>query len=326
MGADRWTTEEFLTGATTWVTSVAERAGVVLTGERDQPHARAWSSAVRFGTDEGPWWFKVNGPGTRHEGMLVDRVGRVVPDLVPDVLAVDPGRGWYLMRDAGPVLRVAAPPERLWGRWATVLATYAEAQVRLADHTDALLATGLDDLGPLRLPDRLAGMVEDLASLPEERGGLSKQDAARLRAHLPTYAGWCEELAGSGVPVSLDHSDLHSANVCLGPSGVTVIDWGDASLAHPFTTLLSTLGSVAHHAGTDLDDPRVVGVRDAYLARFSDRGSASDRARWVWLARRTGCLGRALSYVRALEGEPESAMAALDWPVRDWLLRSLGEG
>ena len=102
-----------------------------------------------------------------------------------------------------------------------------------------------------------------------------------------------------------------------------VIDWGDSVWSHPFATLLATLNSVAFHAGTEVTDPRVRRVRDAYLEVYADHGSAADRERWVRLARRTGCVTKALSYVRAFEGEPLSAEAAEDWPVRAWLLESL---
>ena len=38
--------------------------GIRLTGEWAQPHARVWSSTIRFETTEGRVWFKVNANGT----------------------------------------------------------------------------------------------------------------------------------------------------------------------------------------------------------------------------------------------------------------------
>lgn len=130
-------------------------------------------------------------------------------------------------------------------------------------------------------------------------------------------------LAASGVPPSLHHDDLHSSNVCVTNGSVRVVDWGDASVMHPFGTMLATLNSIAWHAGTTVDDPRVEQVRDAYLDRFDGHGSPEDRAHWVTPARRTGCVSKAITYVHALEGEPVSAHQALDRPVRGWLLELL---
>jgi hypothetical protein len=46
----------------------------------------------------------------------------------------------------------------------------------------------------------------------------------------------------------------------------------------------------------------------------------------VSLARRTGCVSRALSYRRALQGEPISTHRDADFPVRGWLLELLEAG
>ena len=162
---------------------------------------------------------------------------------------------------------------------------------------------------------------------PSLEGGLTEDEARRLEAVRPEHADWCAELDASGIACSVNHDDLHSDNVCV-PSGTDVegarvIDWGDAVWSHPFGTLLATLNSIAFHAGTEVTDPRVRRVRDAYLEVYAEHGSAPERERWVRLARRTGCVTKALSYVRAFEGEPESAAAGEDWPVRGWLLESL---
>ena len=325
MPVEQWTSPEFLDDVTAWVDREASGAGLALTGEREQPHARPWSSAIRYGSDAGPLWFKVNGPGTAHESALVTVLASVVPELGPELVAADPARGWMLMRDAGPVLRSVAEPDQLWDRWAELLRRYAAAQLALADHVDELLATGVEHLAPARMPTRLAELVDKLSGMPTDHGGLTGAQVGELTALLPSYERWCEELAASRVPVSVNHDDLHSSNVCVGGHGTRIIDWGDASVMHPFGTMLATLNSIAWHAGTEVDDPRVARVRDAYLEPFGTRGTQEDRVRWVGLARRTGCLSRSLSYVHALEGEPPSAHEELDWPVRGWLLDLLEE-
>ncbi len=324
MPVELWTSSDFLDDVTGWVEGRAAAAGITLTGEREQPHARPWSSAVRFGSDAGSLWFKVNGPGTAHESALVAVLADVVPELGPEPIATDRGRGWLLMRDAGPVLRSLAEPDQLWDRWAQLLQQYAAAQLELADHVEALLGTGLEQLTPSAMPGRLEGLIDELDETPVEEGGLTTTEAGRLRAVLPQFEEWCAELAASGIPPSLNHDDLHSSNVCVLGSTMRVIDWGDASVMHPFGTMLATLNSIAWHAATTVDDPRVEGVRDAYLTAFDGHGSHADRLRWVEAARRTGCLSKALTYVHALEGESAEAHRELEWPVRGWLLELLG--
>lgn len=305
-----------------WVTEQAVRAGLPEPTSWTQPHDRPWSTALRFECGDEVLWAKANGPGTAYEPPLLQVLADVVPDLAPELVAVDVERRWTLMRDAGVVLRSTADADQLWEPWAEVVQEYAAAQLALAAHLDRLLATGVEDLRPATLPGRLAELVEALAARPEADGGLSPEDAAALRATAGEHAGWCEELAASGVPSSVNHDDLHSHNVCVRQGRRRVIDWGDTSLMHPFCTMLATMNSLAWHARVDLHDPRVERVRDAYLEVFGAHGTAEERRHWVVLSRRVGCLSKALAYVRAL-GDDLQAQAELEWPVRAWLLGTL---
>lgn len=320
-----WSGEAFLTDVTGWVEDVAADAGIALTGEREQPHLRSWSSAIRFGSEGGDLWFKVNGHGTRHEAGLLGVLAQLEPGLVPAVLAVDRGRAWTLMRDAGPVLRSVADPEGQWEIWPAVLGRYAEAQLRLADQPEAVLGTGVVLATPEVLPDRLRALVEELVALPPDQGGITPEERTRLVGLFPEYDDWCAELSAAGVPSSLQHDDLHSGNVCWGGSrdSARIIDWGDASWGFPLATMLVTLNSLAWSAGCEDDDPRVLGVRDSYLEHFTSYADRSELVRYTDRARRTGCVARALSWRAALEGQPVAAHRDYDFPVRAWLLELL---
>jgi aminoglycoside phosphotransferase (APT) family kinase protein len=325
MPVDLWTSPSFVEEATAWSAGAAAERGLTLTGEWEQPHARPWSSAIRLESDGGRLWFKVNGPGTAHEAALTGALDAAVPGLVPEVLALDTGRGWSLMRDAGPVRRTVAGPDRLWEQWHTVITAYARAQRTLADHLDALRASGVHEVSPATLPQQARDVLAHLTARPIDAGGLDSEQADRLAALMPTYDAWCAELAASGVAWSINHDDLHSGNICWNGDGPRIIDWGDAVIGHPFGTLQGTTNSIAWSAGLAKDDPQVLAVRDAYLDEFADVGCRDDRERWTLLARRTGYVSRALSYVRAFEGEDDAAQAETDWPVRAWFLELLQE-
>ena len=327
-----WTGEAFHDEVRAWSTDRLAEHRLSPTGEWEQPHARPWSSAIRIGTDAGPVWFKVNGPGTRHEAALVRLVDECVPGLVPEVLAVDQDRGWSLSRDGGPVLRSVLSPEDCWPVWEGLVARYAAAQRTLAGERERALAVGVEDVSPAATPALARLVLTELSSLPADQGGLTAQEGDRLEAVLPDLEAWCAELAASGVPDSVQHDDLHSANVCWTGSVATarIIDWGDAVWATPLATMLGTLNSIAFHAGVyDGDHPRwtpeVLRVRDAYLEVYDDLVDRATLRRLLVLARRTGCVTKALSYRRALRGEPLETHADWEFPVREWLLGLLDE-
>lgn len=324
MPVDLWSSDAFVEEARSWVAEQVGPLGLRLTGEWEQPHCRPWSSAIRFESDGGRLWFKVNGPGIRYEAALVDLLSRVVPDLVPTLLADDTERGWTLTRDAGPVMRTVAPPQQLWERWEAIVVRYAEAQILLADHRRSMLEVGVPEVSPATLPGQARAVLAELAGLTPEDGGLTRDEVASLEELLPEYDAWCEALDHSGVPDTVQHDDLHSANICWNGSAGTarIIDWGDASVGCPLATMLCTLNSIAFHADLDIDDPQVLRVRDAYLEPFTAFATRSELVEQVTLARRTGAVGRALSYQHAFDGEPHAAEAELDWPVRGWLLET----
>ena len=329
-----WSSPAFVDEARAWVEDASAALGLKLTGEWEQPHCRPWSSAIRFETTGGRLWFKVNGPGTRFEPGLVALLGRLCPGLVPDVLATDPIRGWSLTRDAGPLLRSLVPADGLLPHWEALMPRYAEAQLGLAAHRDELLATGAREVSPSTSPAQARALLDELGGQPPEQGGLTAEQAALVEARLPEYDAWCAELAAAPVPDTIQHDDLHSANVCWPGQAVDgadeaasarIIDWGDASVGSPLGAMLVTLNSIAYHLGVFredgvIDDPRVLRVRDAYLEPFTTLAPRAELRRLVDLVRRTGCLTRALSYRAALTGEPVSAHEEHEFPVRNWFL------
>ena len=334
-GMDRvelWTSAAFLHDAREWVADRLRPHGIALTGDWDQPHARVWSSAIRFETTDGRVWFKVNGPGTSYEPALVRLIDEQVPGLVPEVLAVQREMSWSLSRDGGPTLRTLGPPERLWPAWEALVVRYADAQVAMSRHRDAVLATGVPEVSPATIPMQARTLLEGLAAVPVESGGLSREEAEELTVLLPRLDAWCAELAASGVPDTVQHDDLHSNNVCWTGSVRTarIIDWGDTTWGSPLGTMLATMNSIAYHAGLyveggPIDAPEVLRVRDAYLQPFTAYADRADLVRYVDLARRTGCVGKALSYQKALAGAPVSVHAEYQFPAREWFLGLMEE-
>jgi Phosphotransferase enzyme family len=332
-----WTSSAFVAEALAWVAAQLARRGSRLTGEWEQPHVRVWSSTIRFETTEGRVWFKVNGSGTAYEAPLVALLDELRPGLAPEVLAHDDTRAWSLTRDGGPVLRSIAGPDASWGYWEQLLPRYAEAQLALAEHRLRLLATGIPNRDPAQLPVEYRRLLDELAARPTEDGGLTREEASALEGLLPVYDEWCAELAASPVPDSLQHDDLHSNNVCWPGkaddlSSVRIIDWGDASIGHSFSTMLATLNSIAFHAGLlrddrqddrQLDDPRLLRILDAYIEPFAGLGRRAELLRWVALARSTGCLSRALSTESAFQEAPATVVAGEGFPVRGWFLELL---
>jgi hypothetical protein len=170
-------------------------------------------------------WFKACAPVQGFEPRLTAGLSARWPDRVVEVIGHDEDRAWLLLADAGtPIRELGNRPET----WLAVLPSYAEPQRGEATRAGEHLAHGLPDLRLQTLPRRYEELLDE--HLP-----LGAEETARLRDFAPRFARLCAQLAEYGIPETVQHDDLHAANVYA--RGGRLLDWGDASISHPFASL-----------------------------------------------------------------------------------------
>jgi len=283
-----WLDPRWRAGADAWVTERLAAAGARVDGPIEQTRVRPWSVSHRVPTAGGWHWFKANTYGCRYEAALASALAGWAPSAVLAPVAVHAERGWLLTADAGPILRETAPT---LAQWAALLEEYAELQRTLAGRADEMVALGVPDQRPAVLPALLGELLDD----PAVRADLGTDRLAAVTAVAPDLARWSAELAADGLGASLQHDDLHDGNVF---ATYRFFDWGDASVAHPFGTLLVTLSSAGHTFGLDPGAPELLRLRDAYLSGWPGDPAALRRS--ATLACRVTRVSRALSWRRAL--------------------------
>ncbi len=301
-------------------------------GEPEQ-RARPWSTVFRIETEAGAVWSKANGPGPVHEvrllAWLVDR-GETLP-LAP--LAVERERGWLITPDAGASLRSTVgadgrPGDQDPAAWTAILPEVAAFQRRIAPASDELVALGVPDERPARYPAILGDLLAD--DRIWTRVDAAERDATddvrrRLEALRPLVRELAAALAATPIAASLDHGDLHGNNVAWrrngAASGIRMLDWGDAVVAHPFATLTTTLGSIGQHLGVDPHGPVLDPVRDAYVEAWADVATMPELRAWATLAMDLGRIGKATAWERALQGLEPDEMAGF----HGWTAATLGE-
>lgn len=267
-----------------WVADRLADVGAELVGEVEQPHVTPWATVRTVPTDRGTWWFKANDASTGHEARLVPLLAERRPDAVPPLVAADPDTGWMLMEDAGEHLRSVLPRERSLARWLDVLELYAGVQVDLVDDVDALLAAGVPDRRLSVLPEQYDALVDELGA--ERR---FRDASARVRE-------LCEEVAAYGVPETLNHDDLHDAQVFVRDGRHLLMDWGDACVSHPFLTLSVTYeGVIAWGLDDEEGAEPFPAYRDAYLRPWSERCPGVDLVALTAPALRLGWACRAVN-------------------------------
>ncbi|WP_245646177.1 phosphotransferase family protein [Nocardiopsis trehalosi] len=274
-----------------WVEGRLAERGAHLLPEPPRVRVRPWSATARFATSLGPVWFKANAPGAEFEAALAGALYSWVPGRVLTPLGVDVKRGWTLTPDGGTSLRDQMGALDDFAVWEALLTTYGEVQRALGSRVRDLLALDVPDLRPAALGRRLDGF---LASPGVARVLGDDHDALiRRRAE---FDDRCRALAESGVGVSIDHSDLHVGNVFVQEGGYRFADWGDAAVAHPFTSLMVPLRFVARELGADART--VARLRDAYLEPWTGDHTLADLRVTVRRATSLAPVNRALAWSR----------------------------
>jgi hypothetical protein len=281
-----------LIDAEAWIREHVEPVGAI-----ERAHERPWAIVMRVPLADGVAWFKACGPVQAFEPRLTTELFARHPDRVAEVLGHDEERGWLLLGDAGiPIDEVGNPPEA----WLTVLPRYAELQRGEAAHTRDHLAHGVPDLRVTTLPARYDDLVQ--RDLP-----LEPAEIDRLRSLAPRLTELCDELVATGVPETVQHDDLHMANVYERDGRYRVLDWGDSSISHPFASLLETYRFLEERNGLPPGDPWFARLRDAYLEPW---GSGLEDV--FALAMRVGAFAHAIAWLRQRDHLPEEERAEFD--------------
>lgn len=263
---------------------------------------RAWATTWRIPTADGDVWLKACAPSHAFEPELVAELARCRPDLLPRVLACDAARGWLLTADAGTSFRQLGNSPELWLR---LLPRYAELQ------RDATVAAAVPDRTLERWPELYEGLAA--SDLP-----LEPAEVERLHGLAPRFAEQCDELAGYGLRAAIQHDDLHDTNAFVDGDRLRIADWGDASLSHPFASLVVPFRFLEERNGLRPGDPWFARLRDAYLEPWgSGLGDALE------LAERLGRFAHAFGWVSLLPLLPSEQRPAYEAPFAVVLRRAL---
>jgi hypothetical protein len=273
------------------------RSQVAPVGAIETAHDRPWPTVLRVPLADGAAWFKACAPVQAFEPRLTAGLFARWPDRVVEVLGHDEERAWLLLADAGtPVGAFGNPPEA----WLAALPSYAELQRGEAAHALDHLRHGVPDLRVRTLPAHFDDLLQH--DLP-----LDPVEIDQLRRFAPRFAALCDELGSRGVPETIQHDDLHHANLYVQDARLRVLYWGDASISHPFASLVVTFRFLEEITKLPPNDPWFGRPREAYLEPWGP-GLADTFA----VAIRVGALPHTFAWARQRDHLPEDGRPEFD--------------
>ena len=292
-----------LSDAEPWIRAHVEPAAPI-----EKAYEQPWSTVLRVPLADGVAWFKACAPVQAFEPRLTAELFTRWPGRVSEVLAHDEERAWLLLADAGTPIGVDSPPET----WLHVLPGYAELQRGETAHLHEHLAHDVQDLRIATLPARYEDFLQH--ELP-----IDDDEIDTLRRFAPRLAELCDELAAHSISETIQHDDLHGMNVYAQGDELRVLDWGDASIAHPFASLVVTFRFLEGINKLPPTDPWFARLRDAYLEPWGP-GLTETFA----LAIRVGTFAHSVAWARQRDHLPEEDRPDFDPHYAELLRRAIG--
>jgi aminoglycoside/choline kinase family phosphotransferase len=305
-----WQRRGWLPEISRWITAQLDLLSTTAAGPIEQIRAWSLSCVLRVPTAAGDLYVKSVPPFFSAEGTITAALAARFPMHVPTPLAINPATGWILL----PSIEGEYLYRRGIERWEDAVRLLAAMQRAVAPDTVALLRAGIADR---RLTVLKAG-IPQLLNDEHATAPLTPDEQAELRALIPSLLAMCDALAAYPIPETLLHGDFHQANVFDTGDHLTIFDWTDACLGHPFLDLPVFIETIREEHRSDYE-PR---LWNAYLDCWPEI-PRSERDTVRRLAITVGAVHHAISYHqldRTLE--PDARCELLDGTAR-WLRRIL---
>jgi hypothetical protein len=180
--------------------------------------------------DLGQVFFKSGIPARAREGILSEFLAQHFPDCSPEVLALEPEKGWMLTRKMpGEALPKGNFPLEVWQN---ILQDYAQLQQK-----SQALQKPLQDLG-VPVLDWVDLVLQGHQKMQSRAWLLAQElkplEVKALLERAQAVPKWLEELRGLELPNTLIHGDFHPNNIFYAPQKTTFFDWSDAAISHPW--------------------------------------------------------------------------------------------
>jgi hypothetical protein len=304
-----WEAAGWLNRVESWVGTELGHLGLAPKGKLELVRRRPWAAVARIATTAGDVWFKEPAPSLAFEPALTVAVSRRMPAFTTEVLVTQ--GTWMLTRDAGPQMRAVVDRAEPAPSWDELLPLYAELQIELAEDARELIALGAPDKRPAMVSAAYAGLVERV-------GRHNSLDIERLQALAPELESLTDALARP-LPATLIHEEFHESNVFVRDGRPRLLDWGEATVSHPFAGLVNTFRDIAFRRRLKPNGREMLRLRSVYLEPWTSFASPRELYELFDRGYVLGALCRALTWDRVLAGQRASVRDEYNRNAGVWL-------
>jgi hypothetical protein len=285
---------------TEWVEHELSAKGYAIDGPPETIRAMPWSKVTRFTTSSGFIFLKEMAPVFSLEPTLIQTLRQWDGDHLPAIIAINNHLDCFLMKDAGIPLRDHQKGEFQLEFMCKILDVYAKMQLKSAQHIDTLLAIGVPDWCATQLPKFYSQLMTQEDVLKAD--GLIDLEVKELQGLQGTVTNLCHLLDAHKIPNTVETMDFQDNNILIKDNHLTIADWGDAVISHPFFSLAACLNSAQRNHKLQATEERYKQLQHAYLDNWLEFGSKDELVEAFQLAKTLRTIQVALSFSRAKKG------------------------
>lgn len=229
-----------------------------------------WSVVYRILTLKGIYFLKATHPLYPDEWKILKYFNQHHYLHVPKMLAYHPEYNSILLHDAGPNFHDFLHGQYMHKLILKVIKNYASIQLKSSQDITNLykimsMSCQLKDL-PLSLQMLLEEDQEILI-----KDGLELTDLSTLKHLINKIEQVCFWIDDFKIPLAIEHGDLFDENFNLKKGHITITDWADAGVGHPFFSFGFLFNRLAENYTISL--PQYIDLKNRYLSYWRDYAS-----------------------------------------------------
>lgn len=166
---------------------------------------------------------------------------------IPEVLAQNPELNCFITISCGNLsLRHRFNGEINFKMLQKGIINYTGIQRQLESKIESLLAHNIPDWRLSHFPEFYKKLLENNQLLRDD--GLREEEIHQLHQLYPLCVDLSEKISQYNIPATINHCDFHENNMILDEKTgvVSIIDWGETVISHPFFSLNGCLWNLAY--------------------------------------------------------------------------------
>ncbi|AIF81944.1 hypothetical protein I862_06950 [endosymbiont of Acanthamoeba sp. UWC8] len=255
-----------------WAKSSLNSLKIQVLEEPEIIRAMPWSCVICLKTSSGKIYLKIMADAFANEPALVRILYDHISKNVARILCSNAELNCFISEDAGTPLRNILKENFSVDLFCQVLKIYARLQIKSINHIDKITALGVNNDRRL---DNLPHLYKQFITKKDllESDGLTTSEIKRLYKLVPKVELLCKQLLKYNIPQTIEHGDFHDNNILVQDGFITINDWGDWIISHPFFSCVSFLESAKRNHLLQETDNIYLEAQKTYLYEWRDYGS-----------------------------------------------------